>query len=88
MLAGGLVKRGRVCQGPMICRRGQSSEQSERLARGESSLTHHSELSEVMSADGGDSEAVLEHFAEAGVDTDTLAARLQVSPLSAGSQER
>jgi len=50
--------------------------------------THHSELSEVMSADGGDFEAVLEHFAEAGIDTDTLAARLQVSPLSAGSQER
>jgi len=33
-----------------------------------------------MSADGGDFEAVLEHFAEAGIDTDTLAARLQSLP--------
>jgi transaldolase len=30
-----------------------------------------------MSADGGDSEAVLDQFAEAGIDTDALAAQLQ-----------
>src|SRR6476660_6580549 len=40
-------------------------------------LADHGELSEIMSADGGDCEAVLEQFAKAGVDVDALAARLQ-----------
>ena len=40
-------------------------------------LADHGELSEIMSADGGDCEAVLEQFAKAGIDVDALAARLQ-----------
>ncbi|HEX4643086.1 MAG TPA: transaldolase [Candidatus Acidoferrales bacterium] len=40
-------------------------------------LAAHSELSAVMSADGGDCEAVLAEFGKAGVDVDALAARLQ-----------
>jgi transaldolase len=37
----------------------------------------HGDLGEIMSADGGDSEAVLEQFAAAGIDVDELAAKLQ-----------
>jgi transaldolase len=40
-------------------------------------LADHGELSEIMSADGGDSEKVLGQFAQAGIDIDALAARLQ-----------
>ena len=40
-------------------------------------LADHGELSEIMSADGGDCEAVLEQFGKAGIDVDALAARLQ-----------
>jgi transaldolase len=40
-------------------------------------LADHGEISEIMSADGGDCEAVLEQFAKADVDVDALAARLQ-----------
>jgi transaldolase len=40
-------------------------------------LADHGELSEIMSADGGDCEAVLEQFGKAGVDVDALAAKLQ-----------
>jgi transaldolase len=40
-------------------------------------LADHGDLSEVMSADGGDCEAVLDQFAAAGIDIDDLAARLQ-----------
>ena len=40
-------------------------------------LADHGELSEIMSADGGDCEAVLAEFAKAGIDVDALAARLQ-----------
>jgi transaldolase len=40
-------------------------------------LGDHGEISEIMSADGGDCEAVLEQFAKAGIDVDVLAARLQ-----------
>jgi len=40
-------------------------------------LADHGELSEIMSADGGDCEAVLEQFAKATIDIDALAARLQ-----------
>ena len=40
-------------------------------------LADHGELSEIMSADGGDSEKVLDQFAQAGIDIDALAARLQ-----------
>ena len=40
-------------------------------------LADHGELGALLSADGGDSEAVLEQFAKAGVDVDALAARLQ-----------
>ena len=40
-------------------------------------LADHGELSEIMSADGGDCEAVLEQFAKAGVDVGALAAKLQ-----------
>ena len=40
-------------------------------------LADHGELSEIMSADGGDCEAVLEQFAKAATDIDALAARLQ-----------
>jgi transaldolase len=37
----------------------------------------HGDLGEIMSADGGDSEAVLDQFAAAGIDVDELAAKLQ-----------
>src|ERR1041385_53576 len=37
----------------------------------------HGDLGEIMSADGGDSEAVLDQFAAAGIDVDALAAKLQ-----------
>ncbi len=40
-------------------------------------LADHGELSEIMSSDGGDCEAVLAEFAKAGIDVDALAARLQ-----------
>src|SRR5437899_12600238 len=40
-------------------------------------LADHGDLSEIMSADGGDCEAVLAQFARAGVDVAALAARLQ-----------
>jgi transaldolase len=40
-------------------------------------LADHGDLSEIMSADGGDCEAVLEEFAAAGIDVDELAAKLQ-----------
>jgi transaldolase len=37
----------------------------------------HGDLGEVMSADGGDSQAVLDQFGAAGIDVDELAAKLQ-----------
>jgi len=37
----------------------------------------HGEISEIMSADGGDCETVLGQFAKAGIDIDALAAQLQ-----------
>jgi transaldolase len=37
----------------------------------------HGETGEIMSADGGDSEAVLDRFARAGIDVDALGDRLQ-----------
>src|SRR6266478_5988958 len=40
-------------------------------------LADHGEISEIMSADGGDCETVLEQFATAGIDVYDLAARLQ-----------
>ena len=40
-------------------------------------LADHGDLSEIMSADGGDCEAVLDQFAGAGIDIDQLAAKLQ-----------
>src|SRR6266850_1840248 len=40
-------------------------------------LADHGDLSEIMSADGGDCEAVLDQFAAAGIDIDDLAPRLQ-----------
>jgi transaldolase len=40
-------------------------------------LADHGELSEIMSADGGDCEAVLDQFAKAGIDVYALAAKLQ-----------
>ena len=40
-------------------------------------LADHGEISEILSADGGDSEAVLAQFATAGIDVDALASRLQ-----------
>src|SRR4029079_9719445 len=40
-------------------------------------LADHGDLSEIMSADGGDCEAVLEQFAAAGIDIDELGAKLQ-----------
>jgi transaldolase len=40
-------------------------------------LSDHGEIGPTMAADGGDCEAVLEQFAQAGVDVDALAARLQ-----------
>jgi transaldolase len=40
-------------------------------------LADHGEIGEIMSADGGDCEAVLAQFAKAGIDVDALANRLQ-----------
>jgi len=40
-------------------------------------LADHGELSEIMSADGGDCEAVLDQFTKTGIDIDALAAKLQ-----------
>jgi len=40
-------------------------------------LADHGEIGEIMSADGGDCEAVLNQFATAGIDVDVLANRLQ-----------
>jgi transaldolase len=40
-------------------------------------LAEHTELGAIMAADGGDCEEVLSEFAEAGIDIDALAARLQ-----------
>ena len=40
-------------------------------------LADHGDLSEIMSADGGDCETVLNQFGTAGIDIDDLAARLQ-----------
>jgi transaldolase len=40
-------------------------------------LDDHRDLSEIMSADGGDCEAVLDEFAAAGVEINDLAAKLQ-----------
>ena len=40
-------------------------------------LADHGELGEIMSADGGDCEAVLDQFAAANIDIDELAAKLQ-----------
>ena len=40
-------------------------------------LADHGEISDIMSAGGGDCEAVLEQFARAGIDVYGLAARLQ-----------
>jgi transaldolase len=40
-------------------------------------LADHGEISEIMSTDGGDCEAVLGQFAKAGIDVDALAAQLQ-----------
>jgi transaldolase len=40
-------------------------------------LAEHGEIGPVMAADGGDCEKVLDQFARAGVNVDSLAARLQ-----------
>jgi transaldolase len=40
-------------------------------------LADHGDLSEIMSANGGDCETVLNQFTEAGIDTDLLAEKLQ-----------
>jgi len=40
-------------------------------------LADHGDLSEIMSADGGDCEAVLDRFKAAGIDIDELGAKLQ-----------
>jgi len=40
-------------------------------------LADHGDLGEIMSADGGDCEAVLNQFAAAGIDIDDLGAKLQ-----------
>ncbi len=40
-------------------------------------LVDHGELSGIMPADGGDCETILEQFAQAGIDVDALAAKLQ-----------
>jgi transaldolase len=40
-------------------------------------LFDHGQIGSIMSADGGDCETVLEQFAQAGVDVDALATRLQ-----------
>src|SRR6185369_5206401 len=41
-------------------------------------LSDHGELGSIMSADGGDCEAVLARFSQAGVNLEVLAAQLQV----------
>ena len=40
-------------------------------------LADHGEIGPIMAADGGDCEVVLEQFAQAGIEVDALAARLQ-----------
>jgi transaldolase len=40
-------------------------------------LADHGDLSEIMSANGGDCEAVLGQFSKAKIDIDDLAAKLQ-----------
>ena len=40
-------------------------------------LGEHTELGSILSQDGGDSEEVLDQFARAGINIDTLAAELQ-----------
>ena len=40
-------------------------------------LADHGEIGALLPADGGDCEAVLSQFEEAGIDVDALAARLQ-----------
>jgi transaldolase len=40
-------------------------------------LADHGEISEIMSADGGQCEAILDQFAKAGINVDALAAQLQ-----------
>ena len=40
-------------------------------------LADHGEIGEILSADGGDCDAVLDQFAKAGIDVDALANRLQ-----------
>ena len=40
-------------------------------------LANHGDLSKVMAADGGDCEKVLAEFAKAGINVESLAARLQ-----------
>jgi transaldolase len=40
-------------------------------------FSDHGEIGDIMAADGGDAEAVLAHFAEAGTDIDALATQLQ-----------
>ncbi len=40
-------------------------------------LADHGEIGEIMSADGGDCEAVLDQFAKAGIDVEALASQLQ-----------
>jgi transaldolase len=40
-------------------------------------LADHGKIGTVMPVDGGDCEAVLAQFADAGIDIDALAARLQ-----------
>ena len=40
-------------------------------------LADHGDISEIMSADGGDCEAILGQFAKAGIDVDALAKQLQ-----------
>jgi transaldolase len=41
-------------------------------------LARHNELASILPPDGGDCEEVLARFAEAGIDVDTLAAKLQM----------
>jgi transaldolase len=40
-------------------------------------LANHGELGSIMAADGGDCEQVLEQFAQAGINVENLAAKLQ-----------
>ena len=40
-------------------------------------LADHGELGSIMAADGGDCEQVLEQFAQAGINVENLAAKLQ-----------